>query len=210
MVGTYTSLVYLFSVVAIWIIRLRQDILAWLGGAKLGAFHTESAAPAHIAKEIRALAQLHESAQALWDMIRHGGGSAWPPKANHNHEDWPTALRGYKLVYLELAALLPVATASLDETTNRMAIGKFRDCFRDKLRQHIDFRAVLDLLHKAENSKGTISSETHNAFYSCIAWCRHAYRCVLELAESVGSPLTLLRQMGHCPDCQGCPKRRHR
>ncbi|KAJ4154926.1 hypothetical protein LMH87_000197 [Akanthomyces muscarius] len=109
-------------------------------------------------------------------MIRYDGASTWPPTANHNHDDWSVALRGYKLIYFERASLLPRSTPSLDDGANRMAICKFRELFRDLLRQHLDADAVYDLIKKAENEKGTISREINNVLYSCMAWCRHAYR----------------------------------
>lgn len=88
------------------------------------------------------------------DMIRHDGASTWPPTANHNHDDWPVALRGYKLMYFELASLQPRSTPSLDDGANRMAICKFRELFHDLLRQHLNADAVSDLIKKLKTKRG--------------------------------------------------------
>ncbi|KAJ3498993.1 hypothetical protein NLG97_g698 [Lecanicillium saksenae] len=167
---------YIIFGVIFWILRHLEEITKCLYLWKSGALSPAQTMPSQVIDDVYSLGDLHEAATSLSEMIRHDGASSWPPRSNHNHDTWPTALQGYKLIYLELAKLLPSSPASLDDDTNRIVIDKFRCRFVNLLQQHVDLEAVLRLLKQAENEKNIMSGEIHNAFYCCIAWCRHAYR----------------------------------
>lgn len=186
MFGDYSWLFYLVTAVLLWIARCRQALIECLSRSKLDVLHTAATAPSQTVNKIHDWSHSHEAASALSEMIRHDGASTWPPTANHNHDDWPVSLQGYKLIYLQLASRLPRSAASLDDGANRMAICKFRELFCELLRQHVDADAVSDLFEKAENDKGAVSREIKNAFYSCMAWCRHAYRWVIKCNGLIG------------------------
>jgi hypothetical protein len=96
---------------------------------------------AHI-REIAALADQHEVAEALRDLIHKDGAGSWPPNANHTHSSWPTALRPYGEIYLELAALLPQEHPSLDDETNIVRIADFRGRFKSLLAERINLAEV--------------------------------------------------------------------
>ncbi|KAJ6780590.1 hypothetical protein PWT90_07117 [Aphanocladium album] len=160
----------------LWVVLYRLEIAKCLQLSKFVAVCSASRPLSQAVDDIYNLAHLHEVASALSEMICHDGASNWPPRASHNHGTWPAALQGYKLIYLELADLLPASPASLDDGSNRIAIDKFRERIVELLKQHVDVAAVLSLLKQVEYEKGTMSGEVHNAFYCCIAWCRHAYR----------------------------------
>lgn len=172
-----TSWPFYFIVgVILWVFRYREVISKFLADSKIRALCTSASAQSQILNDIYQLGESHEVAFTLCDLVRHDGASCWPPRANHNVEDWPVALRGYKQIYVGLATLLPTSPTSLDDNANRIAIDKFRADLRDLLQQHVDICAVSDLLNSAEKEKTAMSAEIHNALYSCIAWCRHAWR----------------------------------
>jgi hypothetical protein len=87
-----------------------SDITTWLH--RPGSRNTKE----EKINEIDALAEHHEVAEKLNDLIKKDGAGSWPPNANHDHAIWPAALRPYKEIYLELASLLPQATPSLDDS----------------------------------------------------------------------------------------------
>jgi hypothetical protein len=91
---------------------------------------------------IRALAEQHEVASVLGELIHKDGAGSWPPRANHTGSAWPVALRPYKEVYQQLAPLLPQATPSLDDDVNLARIAGFRSRFRRLLTQRINIAAV--------------------------------------------------------------------
>ncbi|KAG9190273.1 hypothetical protein G6011_08361 [Alternaria panax] len=93
-------------------------------------------------KETKALAEHHEVAELLSEMIQKDGAGSWPPLANHTHSTWPAPLQPYKEIYLELAPLLPQATPSLDDEVNTLRIESFRRRFRDSLRDRVDLVEV--------------------------------------------------------------------
>lgn len=67
---------------------------------------------------IKALAEHHEVAETLNELIQKDGAGSWPPNTKHTHTTWPLPLRAYKEIYLELAPLLPQAEPSLDDQVN--------------------------------------------------------------------------------------------
>lgn len=126
---------------------------------------------------IAALADYHETAACLAELIHKDGAGTWPPRANHAHSTWPAALRPYKEIYHEMAPLLPAADVSLDDEVNEQRITLFRTRFRQLLSEQVNLQEVTRLLAAADAGRWDVfPRDVYNGFYSCIAWCRHAYR----------------------------------
>ncbi len=139
-------------------------------------------------QDIKGLAERHETAALLADLIHKDGAGEWPPRSNHATATWPAALRPYREVYEEMAPLLPTATASLDDEINRVRIAHFRSHFQALLRERVDLAQVETLLKAAEAGQWDIfPRDTYNGFYACIAWCRHAYRYPFLLPSALQS-----------------------
>ena len=131
-------------------------------------------------QDITDLAECHETPALLSDLIHKDGAGKWPPRSNHATATWPAALRPYRGIYEEMAPLLSTATVSLDDEVNRLRIANFRSHFRKLLHEQVDLAQVEALLQAAEAGQWDVfPRDTYNGFYSCIAWCRHAYRYVL-------------------------------
>lgn len=168
-------------------------------------------------EEIKSLADSHETAAVLADLIHKDGAGSWPPRANHDHSTWPEALRVYKEIYLELAPLLPKVTPSLDDDINRACVDDFRSCFRQKLRDRVDLVRVRDLLEAAGAGRWDVfPRDTYNAFYCCIASSRHAYRwatipvvkvaqleTVVDMPAELDEPWTYLQRHYGCDSPSG-------
>lgn len=130
-----------------------------------------------IQQRVRSWSSRHRTAQLLADLIDEDGAGAWPPRANHDYSTWPAPLRGYPAVYHKLEHLLSTATPSLDEQVNRDRIDSFRSEFRKQLRENVDLDQVRPWLKAGEAGRWNIfSRDTYNAFWCCVAMCRHAYR----------------------------------
>ncbi|KAK4120434.1 hypothetical protein N657DRAFT_683543 [Parathielavia appendiculata] len=150
-------------------------------------------------KDVADLAEYHETAACLDELIRKDGAGSWPPRANHEHSTWPAALRPYKEIYYEMAPLLPAAEVSLDDELNKQRIAQFRSRFDQLLRERVSLREVTQLLEAADAGRWDVfPRDVYNAFYSCIAWCRHAYRWgtipavkVAQLERTVSFPAQL-------------------
>lgn len=128
-------------------------------------------------EDIQNLAECHETAALLTDLIHKDGAGEWPPRANHDHTTWPAALRPYREIYEEMVPLLATSNVSLNDEVNRARITNFRSRFQTLLHQRVDLDEVEKLLKAAEAGQWDIfPRDTYNAFYCCIAWCRHAYR----------------------------------
>lgn len=128
-------------------------------------------------QDIMNLAKRHETAAVLADLIHKDGAGSWPPRANHDIATWPTALRAYREIYDELAPQLAVATVTLDDDFNRARINAYRSRFLELLREKVDLSQVLILLRSAEAGRfEDFPRAVYNAFYCCIASCRHAVR----------------------------------
>ncbi|KAK0718467.1 hypothetical protein B0T26DRAFT_741428 [Lasiosphaeria miniovina] len=128
-------------------------------------------------RRILKLADYHETAARLADLIHKDGADSWPPRANHVHSAWPVALRPYKEIYREMAPLLPAANVSLDDELNRQRIDSFRSRFETLLHDRVNLKQVTQLLDAADAGRWDVfPRDIYNAFYCCIAWCRHAYR----------------------------------
>jgi hypothetical protein len=95
--------------------------------------------------EIEALAEHHDVAEKLNDLIKKDGAGSRPPNANHDHATWPAALRQYKEIYLELASLLPQATPSLDDSVNVTRIADFRKRFCELLQERVRVDEVMEV-----------------------------------------------------------------
>lgn len=127
--------------------------------------------------DIHRLSNLHETAAVLSDLIQKDGAGSWPPKATHVHHSWPLPLRPYKEVFLLMSPYLAYSEASLDDEVNKLRISKFRAKFSALLEERINLDEVKLLLEAAEAGRwDALSRDVYNAFYSCIAICRHAYR----------------------------------
>jgi hypothetical protein len=127
--------------------------------------------------DIHRLSNLHETAAVLSDLINMDGAGSWPPIANHVHHSWPLPLRSYKEIYLVMSPYLAYSNASLDDEVNKLRISKFRTKLSALLDERINMDEVKLLLDAAEAGRwDVLSRDVYNAFYSCIAMCRHAYR----------------------------------
>lgn len=107
----------------------------------LVASHSNNAVREMI-NSIEAVAEQHDSAKAMSILIREDGAGSWPPSANHNHNTWPSPLRPYREIYLELATLLPQQTPSLDDGVNVERIAEFRYKFRTSLQKRVNVAEV--------------------------------------------------------------------
>lgn len=130
-----------------------------------------------VLQDINQLAECHETAALLADLIHKDGAGEWPPRSNHDYTTWPAALRPYRDIYAEMAPLLPTSDLSLDDDVNRARIANFRSRFQTLLQERINLPQVEQLLLAAEAGRWDVfPRDTYNGFYACIAWCRHAYR----------------------------------
>ncbi|KAK1918933.1 hypothetical protein P3342_001062 [Pyrenophora teres f. teres] len=149
---------------------------------------------------IKALTEHHEVVELLSDLIQKDGAGSWPPNTNHVHATWPSPLRAYKEIYLELAPLLPQAEPSLDDQINIKLISAFRQRFRELLRKRVDLVEVKKLLQAADAGRWVdFPRDVYNAFYCCVASSRHAYRWatipvvkVAQLEKEVELPIELV------------------
>ncbi|KAE8149661.1 hypothetical protein BDV25DRAFT_155887 [Aspergillus avenaceus] len=117
----------------------------------------------------------HETATLLADLIENDGAGAWPPKTNYG--SWPEPLRAYKDIYLELVPTLPAANPSLDDDVNQEKRNKYRMRMRKLLSERVDIVGVEKLMiAAAAGDTDAFPRDVYNAFYCCIAVCRHAYR----------------------------------
>ncbi|KAL2125675.1 hypothetical protein VTJ04DRAFT_2040 [Mycothermus thermophilus] len=161
-----------------------RRVRSWLGSAvsRLWArqkdiFSPDQLNPRHLLQEIHNLAECHETASLLANLIRKDGAGEWPPRSNHDRDTWPAPLQAYRAIYEEMLPLLAVAEPSLDDNVNREQIMAFRARFRALLRERVDLPAVERLLQAAEAGQWDVfPRDTYNGFYACVAWCRHAYR----------------------------------
>ncbi|KAI1754197.1 hypothetical protein F4782DRAFT_493595 [Xylaria castorea] len=124
---------------------------------------------------LRTLAAQHKVAASLVTMIDRDGAGDWPPRANH--ESWPAAILPYRFIYVELLPLLYTDTPSLDDDANAERRVKYRVAMRSLLKDRVDLGAVIRILEDVEaDNWATISRDTLNGLYCCIALSRHAYR----------------------------------
>ena len=148
-----------------------SKLAAWDDGGCKGESSEETV------RDIEYLADRHEVGAALAELIQTDGAGSWPPIANHDHITWPRALRPYKEIYFELAPLLSVEKASLDDEVNRVRIANYRAQFRRLLAERVDLDQVRSLLEAADAGHwDLVPRDVYNAFYCCVSSCRHAYR----------------------------------
>jgi len=130
-------------------------------------------------EEVFDLADCHETAARLAELIHKDGAGAWPPRTNYVYTTWPVALRPYMDIYHEMKAQLPAAIPSLDDAVNRTRIDLFRARHAKLLNDRVDLEAVTQLLKAADTGRWDVfPRDVYNGFYCCIAWHRHAYRFV--------------------------------
>lgn len=126
-------------------------------------------------RDLRALAVSYEPASALCTLIEDDGAGTWPPKTDH--DNWPLALRPYKLIYMELAPLLSAVTPSTDDAINKERRQNFRSSMRKLLSERINKSQVEGVMAAAEAGNWDLfPRDAYNGFYCCIACLRHAYR----------------------------------
>ncbi|KAI1128158.1 hypothetical protein F5Y10DRAFT_277653 [Nemania abortiva] len=126
-------------------------------------------------QHLRVLAARHEVAAALIAMIDRDGAGDWPPRANH--ESLPKALLPYKSIYMELLPLLCTDTPSSVDSVNIERRKRYRETMSGLLRDRINLDVVVNILEEIQKDNwDTVSRDTLNAFYCCVAVCRHAYR----------------------------------
>lgn len=128
-------------------------------------------------RHIRTLAKSHETASVLAVLIDRDGAGTWPPNSNHDSRSWPTPLQPYAEIYREVCSQLATSEPSLDNDVNLARIHAFRARFRTLLQTRVDVERVNRLLRRPKSDRAEdVSPATYNAFYCCIATCRHAYR----------------------------------
>lgn len=109
---------------------------------------------------------------ALKSLIDEEGAGSWPPRTNY--KDWPSILQPYHEICLESSHSLSASEGLLDDDFLTIRRVKFRQRMQDLLNAQIDIPAVVSIL---ETDKGkSCPRDVLNAFYCCIAVCRHAYR----------------------------------
>ncbi|RJE25565.1 hypothetical protein PHISCL_02105 [Aspergillus sclerotialis] len=124
----------------------------------------------------RTAAKQHETDQALQEMIDKDGAGSWPPKASHK-DSWPTALRPYHDIFLELAPLLPVYKVSVDDAINQSRRIEFRTRLQELLRERVDLPAVESVLSTVENEDPSLlQGHAYNGLFACMGYLRHAFR----------------------------------
>jgi len=135
-----------------------------------------SFAPEDVLAQIKAIQGDHETARLLQKLIETGGGGSWPPRSSHG-DAWPTALRPYHNIYLELAPLLPAREVSLDADVNSKRRLIYRTHMRKLLHDHVDLSAVEAILSAIETGdEPTLAVDACNGFFACIAISRHSFR----------------------------------
>lgn len=126
-------------------------------------------------REIQSLARCNKTAAALATLVAQDGAGAWPPKCDHDR--WPSPLRPYKKIYLELAPLLAAVEPSLDDAENMRKRQRYRSLMRALLSTRVSVADVESLLRLSEGGDETACPlDSYNGFYCCIAVLRHAYR----------------------------------
>lgn len=177
---TFLSLLFVlgFVLASQWPIK-RPALLRALGVGENDKAGEDSVAKTkiYLIKEINNMADKNEIAATLADLIRTDGAGSWPPKANHSPDAWPLALRPFQEIYFEMATDLATAEVSLDDSVNVARILRFREKFRELLQERVDLVQVRDVLRNVTDEQwNAISRDVCNAFYCCVAACRHAYR----------------------------------
>jgi len=119
--------------------------------------------------------QPHKLVSAFTTLLDQDGAGTWPPRANHS--SWPTALRPYKEVYLEMVPYLSAATPSLDDAVNQERRSAFRSAMRRLLAERVNQVWVTRIMRQLEAGNVEILPQDQiNGFYCAVAVCRHAYR----------------------------------
>ncbi|KAI1179286.1 hypothetical protein F4777DRAFT_586257 [Nemania sp. FL0916] len=126
-------------------------------------------------QHLRGLAAQYQVAASLVNMIDRDGAGDWPPRANH--EAWPPAIMPYKSLYMDLLPMLYTDTPALDDDVNIERRARYRAAVRSFIKERIDLDAVIGILEEVETDRwSTISRDSLNGFWCCMALCRHAYR----------------------------------
>lgn len=81
---------------AIW------NVVTWVQSCIRGADKLEKTT---ILKVIKDLAEQHELAAILGELVEKDGAGFWPPLTNHAETTWPVALRAYKEIYCNVAKI---------------------------------------------------------------------------------------------------------
>ncbi|KAF5135149.1 hypothetical protein E5D57_005793 [Metarhizium anisopliae] len=125
---------------------------------------------------LKELAQHHETAAALLQLVDTDGAGSWPPRTTHG-SDWPAALQPYHEIYLELLPLLSSADPSLDDAVSNEKRSRYRELMRKLFVARVNLAEVEGILAQAAAGNwGVCSRRAYNGFYSCIGVSRHAYR----------------------------------
>lgn len=115
------------------------------------------------------------AAVALTKLVEYDGAGTWPPRTDH--VNWPPALIPYRDTYFEMVPFLSSAAASLDDDINNKIRKDFRAQMRKLLKQGINIQEVEDIMFAAElGGPESLPRDAYNAFYNCVAVCRHMYR----------------------------------
>ncbi|KAJ5101980.1 hypothetical protein NUU61_004202 [Penicillium alfredii] len=132
--------------------------------------------PTDYISQIKASKDQHVTAEALRNMINLEGAGNWPPNASHRNS-WPTVLRPYHDIFLELAPLLPSVNACADVTINQIRREEYRMRLQKLLQDRVDLAAIESLLLSSKaNGNPPLSRDACNGFFACIGYLRHGFR----------------------------------
>lgn len=138
----WTASIY---VKAVWSTFYAKIIWSVVADAKLVGIEQRNepnfSSPEDVLAQIKAIRDDHETAGLLQHLIETDGAGNWPPQASHG-DAWPTALRPYHNIYLELAPSFPAREVSLDNEINSGRCLEYRTRMRKLLHDHIDLSAV--------------------------------------------------------------------
>lgn len=174
-----STMITLFLLFKVTIIHTRTLFSSLYAGATLLAIQCRTTVLYPFTNyifRIRTSRDGHEAAEALRDMIKTDGAGGWPPKASHR-DSWPTALRPYHDIFVEIAPLLPVDQVSTDDAINQARRVEYRTRMQKLLQERLDISAIESLLSTSENTDNHLLPQSAcNGLFACIGHLRHGFR----------------------------------
>ncbi|KAL3480459.1 hypothetical protein BJX99DRAFT_220272 [Aspergillus californicus] len=136
-----------------------------------------------VSKHASALASINGATEndpvlaQLKHLVDTDGAGTWPPRASHG-DTWPSALRPYHEIYLEVAPFLATEDIVLDDSVNAQRIDSFRERLTTLLTSRVDLPSAVETLSAAEDNMDNEAFHfaSYNGFSACIATLRHAFR----------------------------------
>ncbi|GME36131.1 hypothetical protein K441DRAFT_612850 [Neofusicoccum parvum] len=117
----------------------------------------------------------HEAARQLKKLVETDGAGEWPPKTDYT--SWPSELRPYHDIYLEMAPLLSTAQVSLEDSVNQKRRETYRATMRKLLNERVRLPRVEAILAEVEGGNWDhMTRDAYNGLFGCVALSRHAYR----------------------------------